>query len=470
MVKIAFPGLGIGEFTLNKVAFTLFGKLEVRWYGILITLGIVLAFLYTMYRGKKNENIKSDDVIDIGILTVVLGVIGARLYYVLNHKEGVYDSFLDVIAIWEGGLGIYGGILGGCLGIYIMCKVKKIKWLKLFDMAAPGVMIAQAIGRWGNFFNGEAYGYLITDTTKFYFFNKEHILPSGEGTLFHALRMNLYPNRVGASLACFHPTFFYECVWNLLGFALINLLYKKKRFDGQIALMYFTWYGFGRMFIEGFRTDSLYLGDSNVRVSQLLGLLFFLGGLIALIVLLAMGVRNHEFMTVTEKATAPTEEELTQTAERLEREKEQADERARAQMDTLLDRMTASRAAALERLSSQKSEENASSAEPTTECKTEQDGTEEAEEKKEEAVQEEKSAKAPAEGEQTPQEAVAEQATVGEQQENEAIPEEAQKTEETEVTTEEKAEEQSEEQTDPTEAETDQTKKPVEGTENGNSN
>ena len=128
MINIAFPGLGIGEFTLNKVAFTLFGKVEVRWYGILITLGIVLAFLYTMYRGKKNENIKPDDVIDIGILTVVLGVIGARLYYVLNDQNGVYDSFLDVIAIWEGGLGIYGGILGGCLGIYIMCKVKKIKW------------------------------------------------------------------------------------------------------------------------------------------------------------------------------------------------------------------------------------------------------------------------------------------------------------------------------------------------------
>ncbi len=415
MIKIAFPGLGIGEFTLNKVAFTLFGKVEVRWYGILITLGIVLAFLYTMYRGKKNESIKPDDVIDIGILTVVLGVIGARLYYVLNDQDGVYDSFLDVIAIWEGGLGIYGGILGGCLGIYIMCKVKKIKWLKLFDMAAPGVMIAQAIGRWGNFFNGEAYGYLITDTTKFYFFNKEHILPSGEGTLFHALRMNLYPNRFGAASACFHPTFFYECVWNLLGFVLINLFYKKKRFDGQIALMYFTWYGFGRMFIEGFRTDSLYLGDTNIRISQLLGLLFFLGSLIAMIVLLAMGHKNHEFMKVTEKAPAvPTDEELEKEAERLAQEREAADERAKEQMDTLLDRMTASKSDALEKLSSQKKEENAPKSEQTEEGKAEQG---EAAQATEEVVADAQSAKEKAEEKEekkTEEKPAAEQASAGE--------------------------------------------------------
>ncbi len=363
MIKIAFPGLGIDEFTLNKVAFTLFGKLEVRWYGILITFGIVLAFLYTAYRGKKNEGIPPEDVVDVGLLTVFLGVIGARLYYVLNHREGVYNSLWDVIAIWEGGLGIYGGIIGGCLGIFIMCKIKKIKWLKLFDMAAPGVMLAQAIGRWGNFFNGEAYGYLITDTTRFYFFNREFTLPSGEGTLFSALRMNLYPNRVGAATACFHPTFFYECVWNLIGFTLINFCYKKKRFDGQIALMYFTWYGFGRMLIEGFRTDSLYLGNTGIRISQLLGLAFFLSGAIALIVLFAMGIRNHEFMTVTETAPkVPTEEELAQVAERLERERLESEARAKEQMDLLLDRMTASKSEALERISTMR---QGSEAEPS---------------------------------------------------------------------------------------------------------
>ncbi|MBQ9132426.1 MAG: prolipoprotein diacylglyceryl transferase [Clostridia bacterium] len=279
IVNISFPGLGIDEFSVNKIAFTLFGKLEVRWYGILITCGIVLAFLYTIWRGKKNERIIADDIIDIGLLTVVMGVIGARLYYVLTDSGNSYHSLMDVIAVWNGGLGIYGGIIGGCLGIVIACAFKKISWRKLFDMAAPGVMIAQALGRWGNFCNGEAYGYQIADTTRFYFFNQEHLLPSGEGTFFHTLRMGLTPNIYSTGTTFyFHPTFLYESLWNILGFVLINLYYKHKKFDGQVALFYFMWYGFGRMFIEGLRTDSLYLPGTSVRMSQLVGLICFAVG------------------------------------------------------------------------------------------------------------------------------------------------------------------------------------------------
>ena len=279
IVNISFPGLGIDEFSLNKIAFTLFGKLEVRWYGLLITCGIALAFLYTIWRGKKNEKIVADDIIDIGIVTVIMGVIGARLYYVLTDSGNTYESFLDVIALWNGGLGIYGGIIGGCLGIVIACLFKKISWRKLFDMAGPGVMIAQALGRWGNFCNGEAYGYRITETTSFYFFNKEHVLASGEGSLFHTLRMGLTPNMYSTGTTYyFHPTFLYESLWNVLGFVLINLFYKHKKFDGQVALFYFMWYGFGRMFIEGLRTDSLYLPGTSVRISQLVGLLCFTVG------------------------------------------------------------------------------------------------------------------------------------------------------------------------------------------------
>lgn len=292
IVNISFPGIGIDQFSVNKVAFDLFGKAEVRWYGLIITLGIILAFLYTMYRGKRNEGIVPDDVLDIGILTVVLGVIGARLYYVLNDSDHTYESLLDVIAIWNGGIGIYGGIIGGCIGILIMCYVKKISWRKLFDMAAPGVMIAQAIGRWGNFFNGEAFGYPITDTTRFYFFDREHILPSGEGTLFHTLRMGLSYGEGSEIYAYFHPTFLYESLWNILGFILINLFYKRKRFDGQVAVLYFTWYGFGRMFIEGLRTDSLYLPGTTVRTSQFLGLVFFLVGLALFIIPMIVGKRK----------------------------------------------------------------------------------------------------------------------------------------------------------------------------------
>ena len=278
---VSFPEWGIGELTLNKVAFTLFGKLEVRWYGLIITLGIIFAVLYVIQRGKKYEKVSSDDIIDIGILTVLLGVIGARLYYVLT-SPGQFNSFEELIAIWNGGLGIYGGIIGGCLGIVIVCLIKKISWRKLFDMAAPGVMLAQAMGRWGNFFNGEAYGYAIGDTTKFYFFQNEFLLPSGEGTFFHFMRMGL---KQFGTWVYYHPTFLYESVWNLLGFALANLIYKHKKFHGQIALMYFTWYGFGRMFIEGFRTDSLYIPGTGLRISQCVGLFCFVVGGTLLLVL-----------------------------------------------------------------------------------------------------------------------------------------------------------------------------------------
>lgn len=276
LIKVSFPGLGIEPFTLNKIAFTI-GTVEVRWYGVLITCGILLAFLYAIYRGKHNEGVGSDDIIDIGLLTVVLGVLGARLYYVLTSLDK-FHSFYDVIAIWNGGLGIYGGIIGGCAGILIVCAIKKIRWTKAFDMIGPGVMLAQAIGRWGNFFNGEAHGYAIGETTQFYFMNREHFLNSGEGTLFHTFRMGLSQNASRDIIYYYHPTFLYECIWNLFGFLLINLFYKHKRFDGQIALMYFTWYGFGRMFIEGFRTDSLYIPGTTLRISQCVGLFCFVVG------------------------------------------------------------------------------------------------------------------------------------------------------------------------------------------------
>ena len=277
MIKVAFPGLGIEPFDLNKIAFTLFDKFEVRWYGVVITTGIFFAFLYAMWRGRRNEGIISDDVIDVGLMTVLLGVLGARLYYVLTTLDVYsYNSFYDVIAIWEGGLAIYGGIIGGCLGILLVCYFKKLRWQKLFDMIAPGVVIAQALGRWGNFFNGEAYGYRITDTTRYYFFNKEFLLPVKEGGLFDTLRMGLIPNEDAyLSMCYYHPTFLYESVWNILGFVLLNIFYKRKKFDGQVALMYFAWYGFGRMFIEGLRTDSLYIPGTTLRISQCLGLACF---------------------------------------------------------------------------------------------------------------------------------------------------------------------------------------------------
>ena len=311
---VSFPGLGIGEMELNKIAFTLLGKLEVRWYGLIITLGIIFAVAYVIFRGKKNEHVVMDDIIDIALLTVILGIIGARAYYVLTTLDQ-YETFGEAIAIWNGGLGIYGGIIGGCLGIVIMCYFKKISWRKLFDMAAPGVMIAQAMGRWGNFFNGEAYGYAIKDTTRFFFFNKELVLTSGEGSFFNTFRMGL--DQWGVT-TYYHPTFLYESVWNIVGFALANVIYKHKRFHGQIALFYFTWYGFGRMFIEGFRTDSLYVPGTNIRISQLVGLLCFIGCGAALLVLTILTRKREPLLVIEDaayEAAKKLEAELAEGAE-----------------------------------------------------------------------------------------------------------------------------------------------------------
>lgn len=312
---ISFPGLGIDPFTVDKIAFSI-GKIEVRWYGIVITLGIIFAFLYAAWRGKRNEGIVFDSVIDIGIYTVLLGVLGARLYYVLTTlDEGYYHSLIDVFAIWDGGLAIYGGIIGGCAGILLACKLKKLKWRRAFDMIAPGVMIAQALGRWGNFFNGEAFGSPIFDKTAYFFFNTEHQLSSGSGTLFHTLRMGVSHYETSVQAVFFHPTFFYECVWNIVGFVLINLFYKRKKYDGQIALLYFTWYGFGRMFIEGFRTDSLYIPGTTWRISQCLGLLCFAVGLTLLLVFFFRKTREPVFSAVTECADAPMATEDTADTE-----------------------------------------------------------------------------------------------------------------------------------------------------------
>ena len=252
----SFPGLGIGEMTINKVAFTvpILGGLEVRWYGILLTLGIVAGFFYAVYRAKF-EGFTTDDVIDYAIVTVFLAIIGARTYYVLTTLgEGLYESFYDVVAIWEGGIAMYGSIIGGAVGLLVVSyfkKFKKEKIVKIFDMVAPGVMLGQIIGRWGNFVNGEAHGIATSEN----FFLRMGLCEYGKWTYYH-------------------PTFLYESLWNLVGFVLITVFYKKKKFDGQIVLSYLAWYGFGRMFIEGLRTDSLYIG--SFRISQVLGLLCFL--------------------------------------------------------------------------------------------------------------------------------------------------------------------------------------------------
>ena len=270
MITVSFPGLGIDNFTLDPVAFSFsIGQktFNIYWYALIITTGILLAVAYCYYRSKQ-EGISEDDLLDMALFTVPCAVVGARLYYVLTSLSE-YENFKEMIAIWNGGLAIYGAIIAGAITILCVCKYKKINPLRAFDMVSPGVMIGQILGRWGNFFNGEAYGTEIA-----------------EGSILYFIRMGLAPNiNSYSTMYYFHPTFLYESVWNLVGFIIINLLYKKKKFDGQVFLMYVSWYGFGRMFIEGLRTDSLYVGV--FRISQVLGFFCFLIGASLLIYNLA---------------------------------------------------------------------------------------------------------------------------------------------------------------------------------------
>ena len=252
--KVSFPGLGIGEFTLDSVAFTVFG-VSIAWYAIFITCGMILAVIYAIHMAKK-IGITSEDVLDYAIWTIPIGILGARLYYVFSEIEH-YTSFWQVLNIREGGLAIYGGIIAGGLTVLVLSYFKKINFLAFADCVAPGVLLAQGIGRWGNFMNGEAFGYA---TDWFCRMGLENQLTSG-------VYMEV------------HPTFLYESLWNILGFVAVNLYakYVHKKYDGEMFLMIFSWYGFGRMFIEGLRTDSLYTSIFGLtfRTSQVLAALIF---------------------------------------------------------------------------------------------------------------------------------------------------------------------------------------------------
>ena len=258
--KLSFPGFGIGEFSVNSEAFSVFG-ISIAWYALIITFGMVAAVVYTIWRAKK-IGVVLDDVLDFVIFAIPIGIIGARLYYVLAEIEN-YHSFADVMNIRNGGLAIYGGIIAGALTVIVVSYVKKINFFAFADCCTPGIILAQAIGRWGNFMNGEAFG--------------------AETDIF--CRMGVLNVLTGYRMTYVHPTFLYESLWNLLGFVLINIFYKHKKYDGQIFLMVFGWYGLGRMFIEGLRADSLYskIFGLEFRTSQVLAAVIFIVCLAALI-------------------------------------------------------------------------------------------------------------------------------------------------------------------------------------------
>ena len=301
---ISFPGLGI-EMNPPK-GFVLFDKFNIHFYGIIIALGLILAAIYGMRRAKQ-FGLKSDDILD-GIFWIVpVSIICARLYYVIFQWDMYKDNPISIIQIWNGGLAIYGGVIGAALCIILFCKIKKVSLGAVLDLVALGFLIGQAIGRWGNFFNREAFG---AETESF-------------------LRMGLMLNADGTRTAetfFYHPTFLYESLWNIVGFVALHLLSKKRRYDGQIALGYLAWYGLGRALIEGLRTDSLYIGP--FRISQLVAAV---SCLIAVVLLIINAFRKHDpaklFVNlVAAQAEEIEEEEIAEETDEVEESAEETDE------------------------------------------------------------------------------------------------------------------------------------------------
>lgn len=242
---VSFPGLSDMTIRLNRVAFSLFG-IDIMWYGVIIASGLGLAALYAM-KHAEDYGIDTDTILDLLIWCLPAAVIGARLYYVM-HRWSYYSGNLSAIFnIRGGGLGFYGGFIGAFVMGYVVCRVKKKPILSTMDLAAMGFILAQSIGRWANFVNCEAFG--------------------GVTDLIWGMSINGAPP--------VHPTFLYESLWNAVGFLILHLYSKRRKFDGEIFLLYMSLYGFGRMFIEGLRTDSLYIMNTGIRVSQLVAALSF---------------------------------------------------------------------------------------------------------------------------------------------------------------------------------------------------
>ncbi len=248
---ISFPSFGV-TVKASRVAFSFFGK-SIYWYGVIIAFGFDLAVLYILKR-CKSFGVNQDDFLNCLLIGTPAGVICARIYYVVFNYSAYAGDLAGIFRIWEGGLGMYGVVIGAALSVIIYCRVKKVKMLPILDLVVLGLLIGQTLGRWGNFMNREAFG----------------LIPQGaSGALRSVLEFFRMDFVNGADRISVQPTFLYESVWNLAGFIVLHFASKKRKFDGQTALMYLAWYGFGRFFIEGLRTDSLYLFSTGIRVSQL---------------------------------------------------------------------------------------------------------------------------------------------------------------------------------------------------------
>lgn len=261
MFNVSFPKLGI-DFTIDRVAFSIGGVFDIYWYAILIVSGLLLAGLYAYFNAKRFE-IDFDKLLNCVIVGLITAIIGARLYYVVFKWEYFASDFARIFNLRDGGLAIYGGIIGALAGGLITARVQKMKLLPVLDLTMIGFLIGQSVGRWGNFMNQEAFG---TKTDSLF---------------------GMVSEATGG--VAVHPCFLYESIWCALGVLLLHIFSKKwQKYYGQVSFLYMIWYGIERFYVEGLRTDSLYLpftiGNYEPRVSQLLSLVLVVAGIVLLIV------------------------------------------------------------------------------------------------------------------------------------------------------------------------------------------
>lgn len=259
---------------LERVAIHL-GPIPVYWYGLIIGSAVFIG-LWIATRESVKQGLDNDVFVDLLIYAVPISIISARIYYVIFKWSDYADNPIDIFKIWEGGIAIYGSLIGAVATTYFYTKAKRISFWKMADIAAPSLILGQAIGRWGNFMNQEAYGSEVAHLNYLPDFISNQMYING---VYH------------------HPTFLYESMWNLAGFVLLLILRSKVKSlrNGELFLSYITWYALGRFFIEGMRTDSLYLFNDFIRVSQLLSLVLFFGGLAAILLRRKLGYATNYY-------------------------------------------------------------------------------------------------------------------------------------------------------------------------------
>ena len=305
MPDVWFPNLGIEIQHLDSVAFTILG-VDIAWYGIMIALGVILGYGIAALIAKKTDQ-SPDFYLDFLLYALIVSVIGARLYYVIFSWEHYKDNLLEIFNLRSGGLAIYGGVIGAVLTAIVYAKKKKYSFWLLVDTAIPGLALGQAIGRWGNFFNQEVFGG-YTDGLFAMRLNVETAAYTTPELMEKALSLN------GVTYIQVQPTFFYESVCCLLLVGIMLVMWKFRKFGGQIFCTYFIGYGLERFIVEGIRTDQLMLWGTNIPVSQALSMLFIAGGVILMVVLYRYH-KKHPVLDNGSKKESLEDEEKTEEAE-----------------------------------------------------------------------------------------------------------------------------------------------------------